>query len=355
MWQKVRKPLISLVVLACACFVVISVSRIPNRTEAVPPKEEILTNVEVLSVETLPRMSDVLELPGTLEPNLIVEVPVEQRGSIEEVLSQEGQRIEKGGVLARLDDSLLRAEYERIKAQADFDRRTYERSAALLEKGVLNKSQVEEVEARADVSAAALKVAKTNLDRTTVYSPVSGVLNDLLKEVGEFVSSGDGIAQIVDVDTLKVIVQIPERDIRYLRPNSQIDISVDPLSDKIVRGAVTYISEVADAVTRTTRAEISVDNKSGSLHSGMIVRARIPRRVLKDAILIPLAAVIPLEEGRVVYVVSGNRAEKRDVELGIIRDSRVQITKGLQPGDLVIVSGHRQVGPGQKVNVVQTG
>jgi membrane fusion protein (multidrug efflux system) len=117
-------------------------------------------------------------------------------------------------------------------------------------------------------------------------------------------------------------------------------------------GSVTYRSEVADTSTRTTRIEVTVDNSKRRLHTGMIVRARISRRNLTNVIMIPLSSVIPLEEGRVVYVVSGDRAERREVELGIIRGSQVQILGGLDSGELLVVRGHRQVGPNQLIRVV---
>ena len=86
----------------------------------------------------------------------------------------------------------------------------------------------------------------------------------------------------------------------------------------------------------------------------MIVRAQISRRTIRNAIMIPLSSIIPLEEGRSVYVISENRAERRDVELGIIRGTQAQVVSGLQVGDILVVAGHRQIGPGQLVNVVKS-
>lgn len=351
-WPRIRKALISTFILVAAAAVMISVARMPGRTEDLPPKEVPPVNVEVLEIEAIRRMPDILELPGTLEPNRVVQVPAELAGKIEEVFVEEGQEVEKGQLILRLDTALLEAEFKRAKAQAEFDLRTRQRSEELLRKGVLNQSQVEEVEARATISAVALDVAQTRLERATVEAPIYGILNVLTHEAGEYVSAGDTVAEIVDISTIKVVVHIPERDVQYLSLGNKIALSVDSLPGVSLTGSVTYISEVADAATRTTRIEVTVENRARRLHTGMIVRAQIPRRSLSNVIMIPLSSVIPLEEGRVVYVVSGDRAERREVTLGIIRGSQVQALNGLDSGELLIVKGHRQVGPDQLVRVV---
>ncbi len=349
--RRLRKVLISLALIAAAFAVMLWVIWTPVESQEVPPREEVPLPVEVWKIEPVPSLPDILELPGALEPNRVIEVPVEQRGRIEEVLVQEGQRVEVGQVLLRLDTVLLEAELEKARAQAEYDERAYSRALELLRKGVLNRNEVEELEARKIVSAANLELARTNLERATVKSPVRGVIDELVREKGEYVSPGDTFARLVDVDTLKLVLQIPERDLRYVTEGKRIDVSVDALDGAMVGGNVSYISRVADEATRTTRVEVALDNRAGRLYSGMIVRARIPRRVLQNVIMIPLASVIPAEKARLVYVAQDGVAERREVELGIIRGTEVQVLRGLSAGELLIVKGHRQVGPGQLISI----
>jgi Fe2+ transport system protein FeoA len=100
--------------------------------------------------------------------------------------------------------------------------------------------------------------------------------------------------------------------------------------------------------------EITVANDDYRLHSGQIVKARLTRRVLKDVIMVPLESVIPLEEGMIVYVARDGAAERRDVTLGFIKGRRVRALSGLTPGDLLIVTGQRYVGHGQRVTIVES-
>jgi membrane fusion protein, multidrug efflux system len=350
--RRLRRAIISLFIILLGGIGVYLVARIPAPRQEVPPREAVTVNVEVLAVQPIPQMPDVLELPGALEPMQVVNIPVEQRGSIEEILVKEGQTVRKGDVILRLNASLLQAEVEQARAQTELNERNYQRALQLLERGVLNRSEVEQLETRFVMSRSALAVAETNLERTTVASPVAGVLNSLKNEEGEYVAPGDTVAQVVVVDRVKATIQIPERDVRFLYPGKRIEVTVDALDNLRVAGHVSFMSEVADEQTRTTRVEVTLDNAARRLRSGMIVRARIARQILRDVIMIPLSSIIPLEDGRMVYVVNEGQAERREVVLGMIRGSQVQILEGLHPGDLLIVRGHRQVGPGQQVRVI---
>jgi membrane fusion protein (multidrug efflux system) len=161
------------------------------------------------------------------------------------------------------------------------------------------------------------------------------------------------VAQVVDTDTVKVVVEIPERDIAFFSVSDKAEVFVSTKGQtESLEGTVTFISELADSKTRTTRMEITLDNEQRLLRSGQIVQVRLTRRILKDAVLVPLLAVIPMEDGKAVYVVNSSQAKRRDVELGIIKGDQVQIRSGLEPGDKLIIAGHRFVAPGQKVNIV---
>jgi membrane fusion protein (multidrug efflux system) len=219
------------------------------------------------------------------------------------------------------------------------------------------------------VVKADLDEAARSLDRTIIVAPMSGILNDFLMEPGEYASPGDVVAELVDIDQIKVLVDIPERDIGFLRIGQSAEIV--PLAADAERrsGTITYMNALANESTRTTRIEITVENRrtpeglTGSrleqrgdyyVRSGQIVKARLTRRILTNAIMVPLASVIPLEEGREVYVVRDRKAERRRVELGFIRGRSIQVVSGLQQGEQLIVAGHRLVSPGQPVSVVAT-
>jgi len=169
------------------------------------------------------------------------------------------------------------------------------------------------------------------------------------------VSVGAPVDEIVENNVVKVVVEVPERDIVFFDTGRKAEVLVHTRDGpKWLTGKITFISELADHQTRSTRMEITLANKHGLVRSGQIVSAKLTRRFLKDVVLIPLLAVVPMEEGNAVYVVNSAEAKRQMVELDIIKGDRVQITSGVKPGDRLIIAGHRFVAPGQKVNISES-
>ena len=140
-------------------------------------------------------------------------------------------------------------------------------------------------------SKAQLAEVRARLDRTEIFSPLTGVLNDLPVERGEYVGAGTPVAEVVDMAVVKVVVDVPERDIAFFAVGQEAGVLLDLDSegrDGPVTGMITYINELADPQTRSTAMEIMLDNGDRTLRSGQIVRVRLTRRTLDDAILIPL-------------------------------------------------------------------
>lgn len=367
-WRRLVIPAVLILgasVLVCA----IALMRPPHAP--VQPAEVAPINVRVYSVQPLAELADTFDLTAVVEPERIVTVAAEVAGRLErygqrpvdtpwhgQVLPagstlQEGEPVRAGDPLVYLNTDLLQARHERVLAQYEYDEREYNRILDLFERGSTSRTELDDARTRRDVSRAALAEATRELERTTITAPVAGILNRLPMEIGEYAVSGDRVAEIVQLDTVKVVADVPERDVPYLRigqPAAAIPLNGGhaPLA-----GTITYINAIADESTRTTRIEITVDNRAEQLRSGQIVKAHLTRQVLRDVIMIPLASVIPLEAGKMVYVVENGQAARRDVELGFIKGRDVRILSGLQADDQLIVAGHRYVGPGQRVTVVE--
>jgi membrane fusion protein (multidrug efflux system) len=320
-------------------------------------KPEVVTppvNVNVMTVETVPELPDTIRLPAVVEANRVVSVAAEVAGRVEQIAREEGTIVKAGELLVRLNADLLRAEYDRAVAQADYDKLEYDRKKSLVEGGAAPSRDLDEAASKLAIGKAMTAEAKARLDRAVINAPISGTLNKVPVEVGEYMQPGDPVAEIVDLSVAKVVVEVPELDAIYFRRGGRATVILaNGETDRKMDGEITYLSAVADPLTRTARMEITVPNEDGLLRSGQIVNVELTRKVLKDAIMVPLMAVIPTEEGKMVYIVNSGEAKPRDVTLGLMRGLSVQITSGLGPGDRLIVAGHRFVGPGQKINVVE--
>jgi membrane fusion protein (multidrug efflux system) len=338
-------PLAVVVLILLVCVILCkSQPPVPTAVPAVP--------VEVLTISPIPKLEETFDLPGVVEPNRVVRVAAEVDSRVERIEGQEGLPCKQGQVIIALNTDLLAAAYHQVKATAEFDARELDRVSDLRSRDVATSSELDQARARANASQAAMERAKAELDRATIVAPIDGIINRIPVEVGEYVQKGAEVAELVEIDTVKVAVDVPSRDVAYLKVGAEEKVFLDPQGQPLV-GRITYVSEVAAASTRTSRVEVSVDNRGRVLRSGQIVGVRLKRRELTDAILIPLESVIPLEDGKEVYVVEGDKAVRRVVTLGIMKGSSVQVTEGLAAGDQLIVGGgQRYVGPGQAVRVV---
>jgi len=366
------KRLAPLLVILLALGVVIALAAVlpPKRDEG-KTQEPPVVNVTVMGVESQSTIEDEFVLHAVVEPYRTVMVAAEVSGQVERIgrretdLSSqgktylkgqevaEGEPVAEGDCLVELNTDLLQAEYDRVKAQSEYDAREFGRMQELFERKIAAKQELDAAKTAMMVSQAMLVEISQRLRRAKIRAPMAGILNDLPEEVGQYVQPGAYVAEIVDIDSANVIVDVPERDVYYLSVGDPATVIVDPLGDREVVGRIAFISELADEKSRTTRVEIVVDNEDRSLRSGQIVRAKLNRRTLTDVVMIPLASVIPLEDGKVVYIVEGGNATRRRIELDMdfIKGTEVRVLSGLSGGETLIVTGHRYVGDGQKVVV----
>lgn len=350
-----RRNATKVVIILALIAILTGIALMPKRKRDAPPTEAPLVNVTVMTVTAEPQLADTFDLPAVVEPNQVVKISAEVAGRVERIPANEGSIVHAGDLLIQLNADLVRPQFEIAKEQVERDQIEFDRMAGLFKENAAPRRDLDNATTQLAISKAQLEEVRARLDRTRILAPIRGVLNNLLVEQGEYVQAGNAVAELVDTDIVKVVVQVPERDIAFFAAGQKAEIFAQVKDqEKLLVGTLTFISELADQQTRSTRMEITVENKQRLLRSGQIVRARLTRQILKDAILIPLLAVIPMENSNAVYVVNSSEAQRRQVELElrIIKGDRVLVTRGLAPGDRLIIAGHRFVAPGQKVKVV---
>ena len=369
-----HKKLIPILIVIASVLLVIAIAAIPSKTfsfrevgqklflalaDAIAPepaeddeKETQPQRVAVKEIVPIPEFAETLRLPGSIEANFIVRVSAEVAGRIEKISCAEGARCKKGDLLMALNTDLLQAAYDQAKAQADFDKTQLERIRKLHDGGSATSEDLDQVKANTAGSLAAMAAAEAKLERATIHAPNSGILNDILVEEGEYLQAGTPVVEIVDVDTVKVVVDVPERDIPFVKMGDKAHVLATIRGQAAEVGStVTFIGQIADPATRKTPVEISVDNRNGLLRTGQSVDVYLTRRLLKNAIFIPHDAIIPFETTKAVYVAVDGKAVRKDVTLGIVRGAKRQVLSGLKAGDQLIVSGHRYVGPNQPIEI----
>jgi len=353
--RHIASGLLSLVVVvggvALATFFSVDRDSESERTVGAIPMEEA-PNVEVLVVREQP-LEDAITLTGGVIPWRDLTLAAETSGKIEWFGAEEGQIASPGQPLVRIDTSALEAELEEVNARLKLARHELERLERLVERGASAMQQLDQARAERDVMAASLQALNVRLDKSVVRAPIRGTVDENYLTVGEYVDPGQPLLRFVQVDKLKLIVGLPERDVPFFEEGQPVDVTFDAIPGKTHQGWIYHIKPTAEPSTRTFTTAIALSNDKRRIRPGMIGRARMIRQTYADSVVVPLFSVINLDDQRVVFVVDDDRVTMRTVETGIVQGSEVQVTAGLSPGDRIIMSGQRNVRPGQRVNVVK--
>lgn len=321
--------------------------------ESAPVPEERRARVRVVEVRP-EAVTDFLDLPADLLPRRRAVLAAEVPGTVETLRVEEGQRVSAGQLLATVDTRALQQEL--AEAQALYDRAADEhrRAEALFERRSVTRSDLVAAETDLEVAEARLASARLRLDKSRIEAPWAGVVAAKRVEVGDYVVPGQAVVELLDTSRLKVRSPVPASDVPFVAVGEPVTIRVSSLAGETIEGTVVRLAAELDPDARTLGLEAEIPNRDGRLKPGMLARLRIPRRRIPDALLVPLDAVVDLEERRVVYVVEDGEAARREVAAGPVLGERVVIERGLEPGDLVVIDGQSRVAPGQAVETVET-
>ena len=297
---------------------------------------------------------DRINLPAMVESFEDLMVKSEVSGQITDILVKEGQHVKKGQVLAKLDDRDYQLRLESIQANYDLARIEHKRISELAEKRIAATTDLDKIDAQLKSLKSQLSEAKLALERTKIKAPISGRLNEIEAKVGDWMGVDKPVAQILQIGNVKVTVGIPESDVDAVFNLKEADVTIEALSNMPVKGKKIFLSRSPGTMARLYNLELVVPNPDGRILPGMFARVEIVKQTFKDAIVILLYSVITQNDEKFVYVEKNGIAEKRKVELGLLSNSEIQILKGLEPGDHLIVVGHRSLDNGQKVDVIKT-
>lgn len=317
----------------------------PAARESAPP----LVEVHTVAPE---RLAETLATTGTIYADERVEVVSEIAGKVERILFDEGKRVAAGDVLVEMDDSELAAERERIAARLELAERRAERQQQLYRDGLISDQEYETAATEADALRAELRLIDARLAKTVIRAPFAGVVGLRRISEGAYVSPQTRVTTLLDVDPVKLEFAVPERYAGDFRPGRTVEFQVAGAGGP--RGATVYAVEPSvDPETRTVPVRATSPNPDGVLLPGAFADVTLAIREVPDALTVPSIAIIPELGGKKVWVVAGGTAEPRPVETGIRTGDRVEVTRGLEAGEQVIVTGLQLVRPGMAVEVAE--
>ena len=341
-----------IVLLVLFSLVVAKMDRIEEERKNALMNERPAVNVIVQRLVPSP-ISDRLDLPAIVEPWEDLLVMAEVSGKVIALTVEEGQTVEKGTVLAVIDKRDYKAALKSAKASHTLARQTLERTEKLYKKGSSARSSYDTAVAQVENALANLKSAELRLERTEIKAPIGGIINRLDAKLGLLLANNDPVAEIIRIDKVKVSVGIPEADVSEVRFLESFNITIGSLKNSEFTGTRNFLSKKPGTLAHLYELELEVPNPEGLILPGMFARVDVVKSTDEDALSLPVYAVITQGGEKVVYLEENGQAIKRVITTGVLEGWRLQVTSGLEPGEKVIVVGHRSVGEGQPLEIIR--
>jgi membrane fusion protein (multidrug efflux system) len=297
---------------------------------------------------------DRIQLYGRVDARNAVRVTAEIMGQIESLPVEEGQRVQRGQTLARVNARVVEAQKKQAEASHQLATAERDRTKKLVEKNLATSQQLEVAEAQVAQAAAGLELASAQLDKAVIRSPINGVVTNLTAKRGEIAAGGFPLMEVVDARDVEVRAEVSEQDISLIKEGVEVDIKVDAFPDRLFRATVGHVGLSANRTTRTFPIRLRVDNQDLALRPGMLATLDLERQRVENALVIPRDAVLDDVDTKRIFVVENNQARQRIVELGPTRGRFAIARSGISDGEKLIVLGHRQVVDGQAVSIVQS-
>src|SRR5690606_13240898 len=268
------------------------------------------------------------------------------RGRIVEICYCEGQTVQKGDLLARLDQREAAAAVAELEARAAFLEQEVKRQEQLLERGVASPQAYERATSDLTQVRAAIRAARQRLSDLTLVSPIDGVVLRRDGEVGEVAEPGEVLFWVGDPIPLWVVAEVDEEDIPRVAVGQSVLIAADGFPGQTLSGTVHHITPKGDPVNKNYRVRVMLPAETPLL-IGMTVESNIVVRRIEDTLLIPTDAVVQ----NTVWVVRDGRTFSQPVKVGIRGQELAQVVAGIEEGEIVVVVPPEALHDGGRIRI----
>lgn len=353
-----KKLLLILIVLVLAVTAGCGRKKAPvtAKVEAIP--------VKVSTVET-GDIKEIFTTTGTIEAADQAIVSAKASGRVTYVRVQLGDYISKGQVLVTLErddvnNQMNQAKVSVVQAELNYKQAkdNFTRKQKLFAEQIISQQEFDSAQNQLDIAESQLKQSHIGVDlvdsqikNTEVRAPISGYIGSRQVNGGEMVSPGAPLFSIVDLSQVYVTVNLSDSYISQAKVKQQAEVTLAASPDKVFLGSIAQIAPMADAITKTYPTKILLNNSSKVFKDGMLTQVKLNFNEQKNAVKLPIEAIIDETGGKAVYIVENNTAVRKPVEVGISDGKFVQILSGLTGGEQVVVMGQNNLEDGLKVVV----
>jgi membrane fusion protein (multidrug efflux system) len=294
-------------------------------------------------------VTDAILATGQIEALQSIELRPEVEGRIVRILVREGSLVARGTPLFKIDDAELKAQVAQVTAERDLARQSLTRTRDLLGQKASSQAELERAEATMRSNEAQLALLNVRLERTLVRAPFAGVVGQRFVSLGDYVTKDSKLAALQTVSPQRASFQVPERYADQLKVGQQVSFRVASLAGRSFTGKVDFVDPIVQLPGRSITVKALVPNLRRELQSGMFIEARLATAVRPSAVIIPEDAVIPMQGSSFVWVVANGKASRRQVELGVRTPGFVEVRKGVENNEQVVVGGQERLAEGAPV------
>jgi len=267
---------------------------------------------------------DAIYATGTVEPTVMLPIAPRVAGRIVDLNVDEGSRVRKGQVLARLDDADLVSTVEELEARARYAQSQYERAENLVRQGFMSKAEVDRTRADMEAAVAAVRRARSQRDYMALNAPADGLIIRRDGEIGQFIPMGQAVFFLSCCAPLRVTAEVDEEDIARVRVGQKVVLRADALPGEIFDATVSEVTPKGDPVARSYRVRVKLADPS-KFKVGMTVDANLVVAERANALLVPATAV----QNNAVWVVENGHLRRQAVKIGVSGSGRTEIVEGL--------------------------
>jgi membrane fusion protein (multidrug efflux system) len=301
----------------------------------------------------LERLSLEIEALGTARARESVDITAKVSNQVTAVRFTEGQQVSKGEVLVELDGEQARADLAVANAALTESTSQLQRSRELYATRVLSQQQVEQIEATHAANQARVAAARSRLSDTVIRAPFAGRVGLRRVSVGSLIAPGTVITTLDDTSSIKLDFTVPESVVAAMKPGLTLEATSVAYPGQVFSGRVDSVDSRVDPNTRSVIVRALVPNQQGLLKPGMFMNVRLSRGEA-DVLVVPEESLVPEQGDVFVYVVAEGTVAKRKIITGQRRVGTVQVTDGLQAGELVVTEGTQKLRDGASVTVVES-
>ena len=292
-----------------------------------------------------------VEAVGTARANEQVVITSKYSDLVDEIYFDDGQTVEKGAVLVKLNNQEELAKVSELKANLSESQAHLKRLSELLASRATSKSLVEQQEAKTKAIEAQLTSARAKLSNLTIRAPFSGVLGFREVSKGAYIDAGSVITRLDDLSVIKVDFHLPERLLTHIHVGQQISAVNTAYQGKEFIGKISAIDSRIDSSTRSIKVRATINNKALKLHPGMLLKISVLLQV-ENILQLPESSIIPIEDNHYVFAVSDGKAVRKAIQIGRRHPGVVEVISGLVEGEEVVVEGALKLRNGSAVSII---